>query len=112
MRKFQAFGRAFALAPFALALVAALALATSPAAAADGPRLTGVVNINTATTEELQLLPGIGESRARAVIEERKRRGGFKSAEELLDVKGIGDAGLQRLKPFVAVTGKTTARIE
>ena len=43
---------------------------------------------------------------------ERKRRGGFKAAEDLLDVKGIGDTGLQRMKPFVAMTGKTTARIE
>jgi competence protein ComEA len=107
MIRMMTFGRALAL-----ALVAAFALATSPAPAADGPRLTGVVNINTATADELQLLPGVGESRARAVIAERKRRGGFKTAEELLDVKGIGDVGLQRMKPFVATTGKTTARIE
>jgi len=107
MIRLRTFGRALAL-----ALVAAFALATSPGFAADGPRLTGVVNINTATAEELQLLPGIGESRANAVIAERKRRGGFKAAEDLLDVKGIGDTGLQRMKPFVATTGKTTARIE
>jgi competence protein ComEA len=82
-------------------------------AAADGsPRLAGTVNVNTATAEELQLLPGVGESRAKAVIALRKQRGGFKSVDELTDVKGIGDVALKRIRPFAATKGKTTARIE
>jgi DNA uptake protein ComE-like DNA-binding protein len=44
------------------------------------------------------------------VIELRKRRGGFKSVEELRDVKGIGDVALERMRPFVRLEGKTTAR--
>ena len=71
-----------------------------------------MVNVNTATAEELQILPGIGESRARAVIAMRKERGGFKSVEELLEVKGIGESSLSHLRPFVVVSGKTTALIE
>jgi competence protein ComEA len=95
----------------ALALLAACAVALA-AAAADGPAPAappaGVVNVNTASTEELQLLPGVGAARAQALIELRKQRGGFKSVEELKDVKGIGDAGLERLRPFVRLDGKTT----
>ena len=96
-----------------LALLAALgvAFAAPSTFAEDGtPALTGVVNVNTATAEELQLLPGIGEARAQAVIAMRKQRGGFKSVNELLEVKGIGEAGLDRLRPHLTVNGKTTAR--
>jgi competence protein ComEA len=96
-----------------LALLAALGVlfAAVPLMAAGGT-LTGVVNINTATHEELQLLPGIGETRADAVIALRKRSGGFKSVEELEQVKGIGESVMKRLRPFVRTQGKTTVRIE
>jgi len=98
----------------ALALLAAIAVGLVAGAghAADAPKLTGVVNVNTATLEELQFLPGIGESRARAVIELRKKRGGLKNVDELRDVKGIGATGLERMRPFVSFQGKTTAHIE
>jgi|GEM_PF-1590332 len=96
---------------FVIAMVTAAALiAGSSFAAGDSERLTGTVNINTATAEELQLLPGIGESRANALIAMRKSRGGFKSVAELTDVKGIGEAALAKLRPFVRIEGKTTAR--
>ena len=101
-----------------LAVVAALAAqvgagvaaGSTPEAAGKEPTLNGVVNVNTATVEELQLLPGIGEARAQAVVDMRKKRGGFKSVDELLEVKGIGPSGLQRLRPHVTLTGRTTAR--
>ncbi len=96
----------------ALALALAVALAAAAAPGADGPRLVGVVNVNTATLEELQLLPGIGETRARAIVAAREQRGAFKSVDDLAEVKGIGQASLARLRPFVRVDGKTTARIE
>ena len=95
-----------------LALLTALglALAGSSFAEDDSPRLVGAVNINTATPEQLELLPGIGEARAKAVIAMRKQRGGFKSVDELTEVKGIGEAALERLRPFVRTEGKTTAQ--
>ncbi|HVN39735.1 MAG TPA: helix-hairpin-helix domain-containing protein [Myxococcota bacterium] len=94
----------------ALAWLIALAIGTTALSAlAAESQLTGVVNLNTATQEELQLLPGIGESRAKAVIEARKRKGGFQKVEDLLEVKGIGEAGLQKLRPHVTLEGKTTA---
>ena len=86
------------------ALVVSLGVA---AAGAEEPRrLQGVVNVNTASVEELQLLPGVGEVRARAIVDLRKQRGGFKSLEELRAVKGIGDASLERLRSEERRVGK------
>jgi competence protein ComEA len=95
-----------------LLIAAGLALAGSSLAADDPPRLVGTINVNTATTEELQLLPGVGEARAKAVIALRKQRGGFKSVDDLTLVKGIGDVALERMRPFVRTEGKTTAQLE
>lgn len=89
----------------AFVLALPLALAAAPFAAS---ALSGVVNVNTASAEELSLLPGVGPSRARAIIELRQQRGGFKRVEDLLEVKGIGDASLAKLRPFIALEGKTT----
>lgn len=81
--------------------------------AADEPAaMAGVVNVNTATVAELELLPGVGPAKARAILEARRERGGFKSVEELEDVKGIGPAALERLRPFARISGKTTALAE
>jgi competence protein ComEA len=96
----------------ALAVATACAVALAAQAVDPQPGLTGTVNVNTATAEELQLLPGIGAARADALIELRKQRGGFKSLEQLKDVKGIGDGSLERLRPYVRFQGKTTARVQ
>jgi competence protein ComEA len=96
----------------ACALALALVLAAAPALAGGASQLSGTVNVNTATAEQLQLLPGIGDARARAVIETRKRRGGFERVEDLLEVKGIGESSLEQLRPYVTVKGKTTASVE
>jgi competence protein ComEA len=92
----------------ALLLLLGLGLAASPALAADGGDLSGVVNLNTATAEQLMLLPGIGEAKARAILDRRKQQGGFKTVDELVEVKGIGTAALERIRPFVAIQGKTS----
>ncbi len=94
------------------ALVAALALALPAIAlAADGTtRMSGVVNLNTADVEQLQLLPGVGQKRAAAILDVRETRGGFKSVDELVEVKGVGEAMLERLRPHLTVKGKTTAK--
>ena len=90
-------------------LLAVLVVSIAAVSAASEPALTGVVNINTATLEQLQLLPGIGEARARAIVSMRKQSGGFKSLDDLLEVKGIGKAMLDRLRPFLSLSGQTTA---
>ena len=67
-----------------------------------------LVNINTATLEELDTLPGIGEELARRIVAYREENGPFASAEELMEVKGIGEAKLADLDGWITVDGKDT----
>ena len=62
-------------------------------------------------TDPERLARMLPQARARALIALRKQRGGLKSLGELRDVKGIGEAGLERLRPFVRFEGKTTAQL-
>ena len=93
-----------------MALVALLVFSGSPGFAEE--KLSGVVNVNTASAAELEMLPGIGASRAKAVIEAREAKGGFKSLDDLLEVKGIGEASLAKLRPHLTLDGKTTVKSE
>ena len=61
-----------------------------------------LVNLNTASSEELQALPGIGEVTANAIIAQRSRRP-FSSVDELGHIKGIGEKKLEKLRPLVDV---------
>lgn len=61
------------------------------------------VDLNQATVAELDQLPGVGPSTARAIIDHRTRHGPFASVDDLLAVRGIGPAKLAELKPFVRV---------
>ncbi|HEX4903935.1 MAG TPA: ComEA family DNA-binding protein [Acidimicrobiales bacterium] len=70
-------------------------------AGADSP--TGPLDLNTATLEQLDELPGVGPATAQAIIDERDRRGGFTSVDDLLDVRGIGPAKLEALRDLVTV---------
>lgn len=63
----------------------------------------GVVNINTAGERELQRLPGVGPSTARKILDYRNAHGGFRTVEELMEVKGIGEAKLAKMAPFVVL---------
>lgn len=64
------------------------------------------VNINTADLDELMTLPGIGEVKAKAIIEYRELYGGFVSAEEITEVAGIGSVTYERLRDYIT-TGIT-----
>ncbi|NOV03543.1 helix-hairpin-helix domain-containing protein [Paenibacillus sp. LMG 31457] len=65
--------------------------------------LPGQLDLNAATLKQLNDLPGIGESKARAILDYRTKKGRFSRIEELTEVKGIGGKMLEKLKPFLYV---------
>jgi comEA protein len=72
------------------------------------PSLSGNLNINTASVEELAMLPRIGAKTAKAIIDYRSTNGSFKAVEDLMQVKGVGEKMLKMLKPYIALDGKST----
>jgi len=86
----------------AAALLAALVLTTGPAfAAAAAPQ--GKVNLNTATVSQLEDLPGIGPALAARIVEHRQKNGAFKSVEDLMAVKGIGEKNFSKIQGYLSV---------
>jgi len=61
------------------------------------------VNINTAGVEELEALPGIGQSKAEAIVKYREENGKFKSTEDLMQVKGIGAKVYEQISSQIEV---------
>ena len=80
---------------FRWSIAIALAFASQLAAAA--------LNLNTATKDELVALSGIGPAKAQAILDYRAQHGGFKSVDELKDVKGIGARQFEQLKSELTV---------
>ena len=70
---------------------------------ASGEGKEPVVNLNTATKEELMTLSGIGESRAEDIIRYREENGGFQNIEDIMKVPGIKDAAFQKIKDRITV---------
>jgi len=64
---------------------------------------TAPVNLNTATAEELDTLPGVGPVTAQSILDWRAQNGAFTSVQDLLEVDGIGPATLAKLSPHVTV---------
>ena len=61
------------------------------------------VNINTATSEELQQVPGIGPATAEKILQMRKSYGQFKSVDDLLAIRGLGPKRLEKMRKYLAV---------
>jgi competence protein ComEA len=74
-----------------------------PGAGPAGTSGTGPVDINRATEADLDALPGIGPSTASAIVAHREANGPFRSVEQLEEVRGIGPAKLEQLRPLVVV---------
>ena len=92
--------------------------AASGSAAADGEphvakkssrkELAGKLNLNTATEDQLMLLPAVGPAKAERIVAWRKKNGGFKRIADLRHVKGFGYKTFKKLEPFLDVKGDTT----
>ncbi len=95
---------------FALALMLCLSLAMAPVGAlaqqskaSSKAAATEKVNLNTATLEQLQTLPGVGPAVAKRILDHRTKVGKFSKIEEILNVKGIGEKRFQRMKDRLVV---------
>jgi competence protein ComEA len=86
---------------------ASAAVPTAPTAAgstaAPGAPGGALVNLNTASLEELETLSGVGPSTAQKIVDYRTANGGFTSIEQLMDVPGIGDAKYAAVKDSITI---------
>lgn len=62
------------------------------------------VDLNTATAEQLQQVPGIGPSTAKAILDFRRKSGPFQKIEDLLAIKGISKARLEKMRPYLTLS--------
>ena len=90
---------------FACLLIAWSLLGSLPASEAQGK-----VNINTGSLEELDTLPGIGPAIAARIIEFRTKNGPFRRAEDLMNVRGIGEKKFLKLKGRIVLAGVETVK--
>ena len=86
--------------------------AAKPAKAAKSEKsvVTGKININTATAEQIALLPGVGPKKAQGLIDYRTKNGNFKNIEDLMKVPGIKQKKVDKLKDYIIFEGETTLK--
>jgi len=89
--------------------IALMSAGTVSAAAKAAP--AGKVNINTATAEQFAALPGVGVKLGARIVEYRQKSGSFKTVDELMNVKGIGEKNFTKLQPHLT-TGAAGATAE
>lgn len=102
-----------AVLPIVLVVLVSMSLGGPAHASADPPaiqaraQLQGQLNINTATAQQWDLLPGIGPATAQKIVAYRHRRP-FRSLSHVMRVKGIGRKTFADIRPYLTLTGATT----
>ena len=91
----------------AAAVVSAQDSASTSKAAASA---AAPINLNSATSAQLEALPGIGAKMAERIVEYRQKNGSFKKVEDLMNVQGVGEKSFLKLKPLITVAGAKTER--
>jgi competence protein ComEA len=89
-------------APIAL-LAVSLCLSAAAAHAKKVPPPLHSVDLNTATEKQLEQLPGVGPTTAKAIVEFRAKSGRFRRVEDLLVIRGISESKLERIRPYVTI---------
>ena len=93
----------------AIALSApALSAQTKEPAAKPTTTAAAPVNLNTATAEQLESIPGVGPKMAERILDYRQKNGGFKKVEDLMNVSGVGEKSFLKMKPLIIVTTPAT----
>jgi competence protein ComEA len=96
----------------AAVLAVALAVLAGPglAGAASKPEPAARINVNTATVDQLATLPGVGPRLAARIVEYRQKSGAFRTTQELMNVKGIGEKNFTKLEAWLTVGDAPKAR--
>jgi competence protein ComEA len=87
----------------ALGLVALSAGSASAEAAPAKAAPAAKVSLNSATVDQLAAVPGVGPKLAARIVEQRQKSGGFKSVEDILSVKGIGEKSFAKMQPHLTL---------
>ena len=98
-------GRNFNRVPVQIQTLPAVTVAVVEPAKETAPAEPSIININTATSEQLQTLPGIGPVIAQRIIAYREEYGAYESVGELMNVSGIGEKKLESIWDFVTIGG-------
>lgn len=94
-------------------MVSLIAILTGGSLFADETRkvLIGKLNINEASSQDLKLLPGIGEKTAYRIVKYREETGGFKAVAQVKRVKGVGDGVFNKIKDHLTLTDKSDLKV-
>jgi len=92
-------------------VLAGFVVASHTQAAASKAKVTGLLNLNTATMEQIDQLPSVSPKKAQAVVEYRKEKP-FKSVDELDNVKGFSPKSIEKIRSYLTVDGPTTLKVE
>jgi len=87
-----------------------LVVLTLSAAGSLAAEASGVVNINTADSEQLSLLPRVGPTVAQRIVDFRQENGRFQTPEDLMLVRGIGEKTFELIKPHITLEGQTSLK--